>query len=129
MNSEPPVYSCRIVAWLDGDTCDVMLILPVVVIDTTVTVEIPERVRIDGINAPERHSADRAERFKGETAKDHAEKLAPAGSVVKVESASHRKPREKYGRWLGKLTLVSGSDFAAEMIGSGHATEYHGENR
>lgn len=118
-------YPCRVVSWLDGDTCDVDVHLEF--LDSKI--ELRQRIRIDGINAPEVHSADPAEKAKGVKSWLHAQQLASVGSVVKIRSGLSGKDREKYGRWLAVITLPDGRDFAAQMIQDGHAVEYHGEKR
>lgn len=63
-------------------------------------------IRIEGINALEL-----SERF-GAEAKAKAERLLPVGTEVVL---IHRR-REKYGRFLAKVTLPDGSDFSDHML-------------
>ena len=118
-------YACKVIEWLDGDTADVEILFDVLGSRVTLL----QRVRVDGINAPEIHSADASEKARGMEAKRYAELLAPVGSTIGVRSANDARPREKYGRWLARVTLADGKDFAAAMIAAGHAVEYHGERR
>lgn len=63
-------------------------------------------VRVEGINALEL-----SQQFGGE-ARDFAKALLPPGTDVVLV---HRK-REKYGRFLAKITLPDGSDFSDHML-------------
>jgi len=63
-------------------------------------------IRVEGINALEP-----SEKF-GAEAKAKAESLLPVGTAVILV---HRR-REKYGRFLAKITLPDGSDFSDHML-------------
>ena len=115
-------YQCKIVKWLDGDTCDVH-------IDLGFDLWLVQRVRVDGINSPEIHSKDIAERKAGLMAQAHAYILAPHGVIIAIKTAKAGKEREKFGRWLAKITLPDGRDFATAMTEAGQAKPYHGEKR
>ena len=115
-------YSCEMLSWIDGDTCDVS-------IDLGFEVWLNQRVRVDGINAPEIHSTKTAEKLAGQRALKFAQGLAPEGLAYKIVTAKAGKEREKFGRWLAKITLPDGRDFATAMIEAGQAKPYHGEKR
>ncbi len=125
MQAEPDGHSCKLLRFLDGDTADVEASL--IWIGTHITFQ--ERVRVDGINSPEIHSTNPAEKTAGLAAKAHAETLCPPGTVVKIRSANPTEEREKFGRWRAIITLPDGRDFGATMIKDGFAKEYHGEKR
>lgn len=115
-------HNCLLVAWLDGDTCDVK-------IDLDFDIWLNMRIRVDGINSPEIHSKNPVEKKAGTLARSHAELLAPTQQTYLIETAKAGKEREKFGRWLAKITLKDGRDFAKAMIDAGQAKEYHGEKR
>ena len=114
-------YNCFIARWLDGDTVSL-------VVDLGFHVSLKINARVHGINASELHAADGVEKIKGMAALEHARRLAPEGTVVKVAS-SKTADHEKFGRWLAVITLANGKDFAAEMTGAGHAVAYFGGKR
>lgn len=115
-------YRCEILSWLDGDTARVA-------VDLGFGIWLHETVRVDGINTPEIHSKNAAEKKAGLLSKSHAEVLAPVGAVLGIQTAKAGKDREKFGRWLARITLGDGRDFASAMIAAGQAKEYHGEKR
>ena len=114
-------YRVKILAWLDGDTCDVA-------IDLGFAVGITQRVRVYGINAPEVHSLNPAEKKAGGAARDFAAGLAPVGGQILARSFKHGA-NDKFGRFLAVLTLADGSDLAAKMIAAGHAKAYFGDKK
>lgn len=63
-------------------------------------------IRVEGINALE------LSQKYGSEARDFAASLLPSGTEVILV---HRK-REKYGRFLAKITLPDGSDFSDHML-------------
>lgn len=101
--------------WVDGDTVEVL-------IHPWRNICVTERVRVFGINCPEVHSKDAAEKAKGEAARQFAYGLARPFTVVKIKEQG----QDKYGRFLASIELDGGKDFAAEMIAAGHATAYDG---
>lgn len=118
-------YTCRVVEWIDGDTCDVDVLLSFL----GTAIALRQRVRVDGINTPETRSSNPVEKANGIASRLRAAVLAPVGSLVTLRSANLKKEREKYGRWLAVITLADGQDFAGVMISEGLATAYHGERR
>ncbi len=112
-------YECLIVRWIDGDTVELLC-------DLGFYATLKITARIYGINAPELHSKDPVVRAQAVAASDYAKLLAPEKSIVLVTSYKKTDLYEKYGRWLAKITLLNGKDFAAEMISSGHAVVYNG---
>jgi micrococcal nuclease len=115
---QPWTYLATVVRWLDGDTC---LLEFKVWPDQVAKV----KCRLDGINTPEMHTKDIAEKVRGQAALMHVEGLAPIGKEVMVRLVK----REKFGRWLVQITLPDGADLTSKMIADGHGVEYHGGPR
>lgn len=114
----PWTYHATIVRWLDGDTVD---------LDVKVWPEqlLRIRARLDGLNTPETRTRNLAEKAAGKAAKAYAMETCPHGS----EQVIRLVKKEKYGRWLVRITLDDGRDLAGKMISLGHGKEYHGEAR
>jgi micrococcal nuclease len=102
-------FPAVVTSWHDGDTVTVVRgAWPGVTLEG-------ERVRVEGMNAPELAAAG------GAAARDYAASLAPPGSMV-VLTATHQ---EKYGRLLARVTLPDGRDLSQVMIDTGHAVYYN----
>lgn len=105
-------YRARLVRVIDGDTVELE-------IDLGFRVSIRDKVRLYGINAPERRgttmeAGDAATQYLSHLLQTHA----PDG-ILTIHT--YRDAREKYGRWLGTL-LASGRDINRMMVHAGHAT-------
>jgi endonuclease YncB( thermonuclease family) len=87
---------------VDGDTLDCAYLVPV-------------RVRVYGINSPEKNTA------AGKVAKEAAAKLT-GGQLLPAELYG----REKYGRLLADLILPDGRYLSRAMIDGGNAKPYDG---
>lgn len=98
-----------VVRVVDGDTVVVhMEIMPGFVLHEA-------HVRVQGINAPEMNTV------AGKAAKIAAEVFLPVNSVIMLSM----EDTDKYGRMLGKITLVDGQSFGDLMIASGNAVVYN----
>lgn len=106
-------YAATVVRVVDGDTVwlDVDLGLD---IHTAIS------IRLAGINAPETSTPE------GQAARDYLRSRLPAGTRVLL--ATVKDHREKYGRYLGTITLA-GADLNAELVALGHAVPYGGGKR
>ncbi|MBA3432028.1 MAG: thermonuclease family protein, partial [Actinobacteria bacterium] len=71
-------------------------------------------VRVEGMNSPEMNTAE------GKAAKVYAESLLPPGTQVMLTA----RKKDKYGRFLARITLPNGDDFSTSMITAGHAVAY-----
>ena len=71
-------------------------------------------VRVEGINSPEMNTAE------GKAAKVYAETLLTPGMQVTLTA----RKRDKYGRFLARITLPNGDDYSTRMIAAGHAVAY-----
>lgn len=78
-------------------------------------------VRLYGIDAPELDTP------AGKAARDYVKTLLPAGSKVVI--TTFKDAKEKYGRYLAKITLTDGSDLATLLVIANHATPYFGGAR
>ncbi len=100
-------YPAVVVRTVDGDTVRLNLDLGLHLYRT-------DNCRIAGINAPETSTP------AGKAAAAYAAELLPPDARVTFTS----ERLEKYGRPLGRLVLADGRDFAAAMLGAGHAVPY-----
>lgn len=104
-----PLSDVRVV---DGDTVDA-------VIELGFGVRLHERIRLEGIDAPERYTED----GKRATARLR-EWLALCGMPLTLKSSG----REKFGRVLGRV-LCGPVDASQMLLEAGLAREYHGGRR
>jgi micrococcal nuclease len=122
-----PTYEGRIVRWVDGDTVHVFA--PAGPGMAT------EKVRLIGIDAPETSYGERAARQGAELGRDvrvivtlgrkakvAAERMAPPGTVVRIELDV--VPRDRYGRLLAYLWLPNGRMVNEELVRQGWAMVY-----
>jgi micrococcal nuclease len=107
-------YRATIIRVVDGDTVDVRLDLGFQVLHET-------RLRLAGINAPEMLARDPAERERARAATARLTALLPIGTGVMVTTEKDR--REKYGRYLARLTL-GGVDVGATLLAEGLVAAY-----
>lgn len=103
-------YSAKIINVVDGDTVDA-------IIDLGFRISITIRVRLFGINAPEKNRKDSKE--AGMASMEFLkEKIDNMNVVIKT----FKNPEDKYGRWLGIIYLPDQEDSINDlMIKSGHA--------
>lgn len=119
-------YEARVVRVIDGDTLDLVARLPVAGW-TGMVVEVPERVRLAGIDAPEtRRPACAAEARAGAAATAALTALAPPGSTVLLTAVKPR--RDRWGRLVAQIRAPAG-DLAATLLAAGHARRYDGGRR
>jgi micrococcal nuclease len=78
-------------------------------------------IRVHGIDTPELGTVE------GKAARYEALLLLPVGS--KVTLRTFKDAREKYGRYLGKVTLPDGSDYATALVEKGLAKPYFGDKK
>lgn len=100
---------------VDGDTVDVR-------VDLGCDINISMKVRLSGIDAPERNTEP------GRAAIEWISKKIPMRADLMVKTIKDRK--EKYGRYLADIFLV-GDDVSInqKMIEAGHARVYDGGKR
>ncbi len=97
----------RLVRWLDADTAEITIRVPVPACQ--MTVETTRHIRLAGINAPEKNTD------AGKLAIVWVNGVCPPGPVDVTIIGF-----EKYGRWLGDVRLGS-MDMAKALLAAGHA--------
>lgn len=108
----------RLVEVIDGDTVDIE-------IDLGFDVSITQRLRLQGIDAPESRTKDLKEKLLGIKAKDWLDtRLKQPNLIVKTIKPDST---EKYGRMLG-IIFISGNPVSIndQMINEGLAWAYDG---
>ena len=116
-------YKAKLIKVVDGDTVDAM-------IDCGFSVFRKERIRLEGINAPESRTRDKKEKKRGLAAKARLKELIREGRGRFLVRTFMDK-RGKYGRLLGVLynPEVSELSFNDMLVSEGHATAYDGGSR
>lgn len=108
-------YAATVLRVVDGDTIDVE-------VDLGFRVTTRQRVRLNGVNAPEHNTAE------GQTAirwvHDWLARHTPSAAVVITSS----KPGggDKYGRFLAAIATGDGHDLATDLIAAGYAAPWDG---
>jgi len=120
------MYEYRVVfkGAVDGDTVDV-------VIDLGLNVHKAERLRLAGLDTPELHAKDPAQRKAAEEAQTYVRQALSAASVITVRTD---KPysTDKYGRWLGTINFTINGETRClndELIAKCLAKPYDGGAR
>lgn len=116
-------FKCKVRRVVDGDSFngDIDMGLGLVLED--------QAFRVNGINTPELHAKDPAERAAAEKARERLSEilfLEPSGIYIVV---NERDPREKYGRILVRVETGAGVDVGQMMINEGLAKPYDGGKR
>lgn len=107
---------------VDGDTLDVIVTLQEETVDLGFRIidfhktTMEERVRLYGINTPERGSVGWAQ------AKEMVQALVLDVPLV----ITTVKPKDKYGRWLAKISTPTCPDVALALIEAGLGVPYFG---
>lgn len=106
-------YRAEVARVVDGDTLDLM-------VDLGFDVHVLVRVRLAGVNAPERGTV------QGAAARAFVvDWCAGAGRWVSVQT-SKAGAREKYGRWLAEVFAEDGRGLVADLLAAGHAVAWDG---
>jgi|TARA_R110000744_G_scaffold117977_2_gene220450 micrococcal nuclease len=118
---DPFLYKCVIQRIVDGDTIDVN-------IDLGFGIWLyKERIRIAGIDTPEKRTRDKVEKIFGLAATAKAHELVPEGSHCIIRT--RRDKAGKYGRTMGDFVLEDGRLYTNIMIESHHAVPYEGQSK
>ena len=117
-------YSATVTRVVDGDTFDC-------VIDLGFDLSIKQRVRVAGVDTPEKRTRDKEEKKLGMDAtfwlEDKLNDGANAGKKLTVRTELDKGATGKYGRLLGWLYI--GDDVVSlneQMIAEGYAWPYDG---
>jgi micrococcal nuclease len=118
-------YRCKVVYIVDGDTVDVD-------IDLGFDVWLKDqRIRINGIDAPESRTSDPIEKIFGLAAKQRVSELVPLGSDQVLQT--FKDGTGKYGRILGDFVITaedgSKTTLTNIMLTEGHAVLYNGKSK
>lgn len=114
-------YKCRIVHVVDGDTVDVDIDLGFGVMLAN------ERVRIAGIDTPEKRTSDPVEKVFGLLASERVEGLLREGSWHTLYSQDFKG---KFGRILGDISVEPHKVLLSELMLQEHlAVKYHGQSK
>ena len=118
---DPFWYNCIIQRKVDGDTVDVD-------IDLGFGIWLrKERVRIAGIDTPEKRTRDKVEKVFGLAATAKAHELIPEGSQCIVRTRRDRAG--KYGRTMGDFVLENNRLYTEIMVETHHAVPYEGQSK
>ncbi|MFF0754390.1 thermonuclease family protein [Streptomyces sp. NPDC004267] len=103
-------YPATVIRVVDGDTLDLD-------IDLGFSIRTTQRVRLEGVNTPEKNTA------AGKKCTAWVQQWLDAhGPTLTVQT--HR--REKYGRYLATLTTADGHALNTDLIDAGLAAPYDG---
>jgi micrococcal nuclease len=108
-------YKATVIRVIDGDTVDVD-------IDLGFSIHTHQRVRVNGIDAPERYTPE------GRLAAAFLSSYLSPGTPI-VTSTVKAVSTEKYGRYLADIILPNGFSVSSLMLDQGHAKVYHGGAR
>ena len=117
-------YDVTVVKVVDGDTVDVDIDLGFGVCLKD------ERVRIMGIDTPERRTSDKVEDLFGEAAKARLKELMKdGGKLITTEDRKGEDMKGKFGRILGDFRVADGRKVTEILIEEGHAVAYFGGSK
>ena len=115
-------YNCIIKKIVDGDTVDVDIDLGFDVYLNN------QRVRLQGIDAPETRTKDLEEKAMGLLSKEFVQGILPVGSKQVLVTTEYN-PNGKYGRIIGTFKMYDAmkdrwSNLSTIMIEQGYANPY-----
>ncbi len=99
-------YKATIVRWVDGDTV-------IVDIDLGFFCVRQERLRLARISAHELNSETLYGRRRALSARHHADRMCPVGSVVVVETSKSK--RDRYARYIAEI-IFEGKNISDELL-------------
>jgi micrococcal nuclease len=112
-------YRAELVRVVDGDTVDLR-------VDLGFSVQLKQRFRLAGINAPELHSKDAGEKQRAEASMAFLVALLLTGPLTLI---TDKDAQEKFGRYLARITNGTGIVVNDELVKAGHAVLYSGGKR
>tara|TARA_R110000823_G_scaffold221551_2_gene350048 strand:- start:3236 stop:3586 length:351 start_codon:yes stop_codon:yes gene_type:complete len=113
-------YACKIGRVVDGDTMDV-------IIDLGFSIQYKTRVRLVGINTPEKRTRDLEEKARGIKASAYALQWCESQEKITIVTALDKKG--KFGRVLGRLVGENDECLNDVLVRDGHAVIYDGGKR
>ena len=117
----PFVYNVsKVTRIVDGDTIDVIF-------DLGFDVMYAGRVRLAGIDTPEKRTRDKEEKIFGMLATEFLTKHIESAERVVIKT-EYEDAKGKFGRVLGQV-WCDGENINAKMINEGYAVAYHGQNK
>ena len=120
---DPTDFSYRISSVtkvVDGDTIDVIF-------DLGFDVMYAGRVRLAGIDTPEKRTRDKEEKVFGLLATEYLTKHIENAERVVIKT-EYEDAKGKFGRVLGQV-WCDGINVNAKMVNEGYAVAYHGQNK
>jgi micrococcal nuclease len=114
-------YKAKVVKIIDGDTIDVD-------IDVGFSIIIAkQRIRLYGIDTPESRTRDKEEKFYGKLAAQFLKDRCKKGSYITLRT--YLDKRGKFGRILGEIIALDGTNLNKQMIKEHLAVEYFGQSK
>ena len=113
-------YAATVDRVVDGDTVDVTF-------DLGFSILYRDRVRLVGINTPEKRTRDLVEKEKGIAASDFAAAWYEAQESIRVQTSVDDKG--KVGRVLGRIIGDNDECLNDVLVEQGHAVVYDGGKR
>jgi micrococcal nuclease len=115
-------YKAQVVKVVDGDTVDVD-------IDLGFNVWLKkQRIRLYGIDTPESRTSDKVEKVFGNLAKSKVLEFCPIGSNIILQTKTDDS-RGKYGRILGELVTLDGTNVNTYLIENSYGVAYFGKSK
>jgi len=116
----PFIYNATVSRVVDGDTIDIDIDLGFNVILSK------RRVRLIGVDTPEKRTRDKREKVFGLLATKVVEKLCPVGSKIIIKTKIDKD--DKFGRILGEI-IAGDVNVNQYLIDNHYAVKYSGQNK
>lgn len=114
-------YLATVVRVVDGDTLDLAVQLGF-------TIQVEQRVRLlgsrGGVNTPELHSADPAQRDRARAAMVRVIRTVPPGTAVRVRTQQDK--RDGFRRYLAEIITEDGTNLGDALLAEGLADVWKG---
>ena len=118
---EPYCYNATVNRVVDGDT---------VILDIDLGFDIVlanQSVRLNGVDTPECRTRNAREKKAGLLAKEKVMEFLPEGQKVLIKTALDKKG--KFGRLLGTIITIEGTDINNFLIENNYAVSYFGQSK
>ena len=87
-----------------------------------------QRIRLYGIDTPESRTRDKVEKIFGNLAKSKVLDFCPIGSSIVLQTRTDGS-RGKYGRILGELVSLDGTNVNTFLVENNYAVTYFGKSK